>query len=427
MSRIIEIDENHIWHPFAPLKGGWPIEEVERAEGCYIYLKNGRKVLDAIGSWWVSIHGHGNKKIAQAIYDQTLQLDHVIFSGFTHAPAVGLTERLLKILPSNQEKVFFSDDGSTAVEVGLKMALQHFYNKGINKKRIISIEGAYHGDTFGMMSVSGDEGFYSAFKDYMFSVEQIPFPNGENDSEVIAQFESMVASEEVAAFVYEPLLQGAAGMRIYSKETLEQLLIIAKKHGVLCVADEVLTGFGRTGKHFASLHMSTQPDITCLSKALTGGILPMGITTCSDKVADAYQTEEPTHAFYHGHSYTGNPISCAAGIASFDLYYTKEYEEASARISKKHQEAVERFSKHPVVANVNALGIFFRMEIKAEKAGYFSDVRKAMYDAFMERNLLMRPLGNVIYILPAFIIKNEELDMIYDAIDEVLALQGVSQ
>ena len=420
MSEVKQIDQDHIWHPFAPLKGGWPVEEVVAAKGCYLELKDGRKLIDAIGSWWVNIHGHGNEQIAKAIYDQVLKLDHVIFSGFTHQAATDLTKRLLTILPKNQQRVFFSDDGSTAVEVGVKMGVQYFYNKGEKRTKIISIEGAYHGDTFGLMSISGNEGFYAPFKDYFFSVLQIPFPNGRNDDAVIQAFEQYVKTNDVAVFVYEPLVQGAAGMRIYSPETLSSLLKIAHQYGVICVADEVLTGFGRTGKHFASDYVSEQPDVVCMSKALTGGVMPMGLTSCSSKVLEAFDSDNPEHGLYHGHSYTGNPIGCAAGVASFDLYIQESCQANIQRISAAHKNAVERFKNNESVARVQSLGVFFALEVKVENSGYFSDLRKVLYDKFIDRGLLLRPLGNVIYVLPPYIITDQELTRIYDAIEEVL-------
>lgn len=420
MSEVKQIDQYHIWHPFAPLKGGWPVEEVVAAKGCYLELKDGRKLIDAIGSWWVNIHGHGNEQIAKAIYDQVLKLDHVIFSGFTHQAATDLTKRLLTILPKNQQRVFFSDDGSTAVEVGVKMGVQYFYNKGEKRTKIISIEGAYHGDTFGLMSISGNEGFYAPFKDYFFSVLQIPFPNGRNDDAVIQAFEQYVKTNDVAVFVYEPLVQGAAGMRIYSPETLSSLLKIAHQYGVICVADEVLTGFGRTGKHFASDYVSDQPDVVCMSKALTGGVMPMGLTSCSSKVLEAFDSDNPEHGLYHGHSYTGNPIGCAAGVASFDLYIQESCQANIQRISAAHKNAVERFKNNESVARVQSLGVFFALEVKVENSGYFSDLRKVLYDKFIDRGLLLRPLGNVIYVLPPYIITDQELTRIYDAIEEVL-------
>lgn len=420
MSEVKQIDNDHIWHPFAPLKGGWPVEEVVAAKGCYLELKDGRKLIDAIGSWWVNIHGHGNEYIAKAIYDQVLKLDHVIFSGFTHQAATDLTKRLLTILPQNQQRVFFSDDGSTAVEVGVKMGVQYFFNKGEKRTKIVSIEGAYHGDTFGLMSISGNEGFYAPFKDYFFSVLQIPFPDGENDETVIHTFEQYVKTNEVAVFVYEPLVQGAAGMRMYSPETLSRLLKIARKHGVICVADEVLTGFGRTGKHFASDYMAEEPDVVCMSKALTGGVMPMGLTSCSSKVLEAFDSDTPEHGLYHGHSYTGNPIGCAAGVASFDLYIQENCQANIQRISQSHKRAIERFKGYEKLARVQSLGVFFALEVKVENSGYFSDLRKVLYDKFIDRGLLLRPLGNVIYILPPYIITDQELNGIYDAIEEVL-------
>lgn len=413
--------EYPIWHPFAPLKGAWPIEEVVSAKGVELKLKEGKVLIDAISSWWVNIHGHGNEQLAKAVYNQILTLDHVIFSGFTHQPAQQLAHELMKILPNNQRKLFFSDDGSTAVEVAVKLALQFFYNKGEKRNKIISIKGAYHGDTFGAMSVSADEGFYAPFTDLMFKVDQIAFPNGKNDGEVIADFERIVAKNEHVAFVYEPLLQGAAGMRMYSPETLNKLMVIAHRHAVFCVADEVLTGFGRTGKYFASDYMTEKPDLVCLSKALTGGILPLGITSCAQTIIDAFDNDKTDQAFYHGHSFTGNPVSCAAALQSTKMLQEESCQANIKRIEQSHVDFAERIKNHPKLSHVRTLGVCIAFEMNTgSETSYFNDLRRVLYDFFISKGLLLRPLGNVVYIYPPYVISDSELKQCYDAIEEAL-------
>ncbi len=413
--------EYPIWHPFAPLKGAWPIEELDSAKGVELKLTNGKILIDAISSWWVNIHGHGNEKLAKAVYDQILKLDHVIFSGFTHQPAQQLAEELMKILPKNQKKLFFSDDGSTAVEVAVKLALQYFYNRDEKRNKIISIKGAYHGDTFGAMSVSADEGFYAPFTDLMFKVDQVAFPDGNNDAEVIEDFEKKVSNQAYVAFVYEPLLQGAAGMRMYSPETLNKLMEIAHQYGVFCVADEVLTGFGRTGKYFASDYMTEKPDLVCMSKALTGGILPLGITSCAQSIIDAFDNDRVDQAFYHGHSFTGNPVSCAAALQSTKMLQEDSCQKNIKRIEKSHIDFANRIKKHPKLNDVRTLGVCIALEINTgTETSYFNNLRRVLYDFFISKGLLLRPLGNVVYIYPPYIILDSELKKCYDAIEEAL-------
>src|SRR5579871_1284861 len=309
---LSESDKKNIWHPFTPLADGFESLVVDSAQGVFLHLHDGRKIIDAVSSWWVNIHGHSNPVIAEAIAIQAKKMEHVIFAGFTHEPAITIAEKLLTILPKNQSKIFFSDNGSTAVEVALKMAIQYWHNLGIEKNKIIAIDGAYHGDTFGAMSVGERGAFTSPFNPYLFDVDFIDFPNAENSQDIITAFRQKVIGGDVAAFVYEPLVQGAAGMRMYSETVLNQLMAIAKRYDVICIADEVFTGFGRTGKYFASDYLDTPPDIIAVSKGITGGFMPLGVTACSEKIVSAFRSADASKTFFHGHSYTANPIACAA-------------------------------------------------------------------------------------------------------------------
>ena len=413
-------DSYNIWHPFTPLIGAPHPIEVASAKGVYLYTTEGDKILDAVSSWWVNIHGHGNEKIAEAIYQQVLNLDHIIFAGFTHQPAIQLSENLLKILPDNQVKVFFSDDGSTSVEVGLKLAIQYWYNLGTRKQRVIALEGAYHGDTFGAMSAGDRNPFNAAFSPFLFDVDFIPLPTKENEDKVLTQFEKYLSSGDIAAFIFEPLIQGAGGMRTYSPDVLDKLISLAKKNEVICVADEVMTGFGRTGKIFSSDHLSNDPDIFCLSKGITGGTLPLGITACSSEIVSAFQSDDFEKTFFHGHSYTANPISCAAANASFELLTSIECQNNISRVSERHHNFIASLKGHPQLSDSRNLGTICALEIATNNNSYFSDLRKKIYPYFLERKILLRPLGNVIYILPPYIIEDEELDMIYDHIREFI-------
>lgn len=422
MNGSSEIDKKNIWHPFTSLASEDQSIVITSGEGVYLITDDGRRIIDAVSSWWVNLHGHGNQFIAKAIARQASELEHVIFAGFTHKPAIDLSENLLSILPPNQKKIFFSDNGSTAVEVGLKMAFQYWNNVGIEKKKVVALEGAYHGDTFGSMSV-GDRGLFTKpFFPYLFETSFINFPDKENEDFVFEQFKRLADSNEVGAFIYEPLVQGAAGMRIYSPSILEKLLRYAQTKNIICIADEVFTGFGRTGKHFASDYLERKPDIMCISKGITGGALPLGVTSCSEKIVVGFQTDDPRKTFFHGHSYTANPIACAAANASFELLNSTECNVSIKRISERHQSFINKIKNHQQVKAVNSLGTILSIElISDESTSYLNSSRKKIYRFFLEKNILLRPLGNVIYVLPPYVITDEQLQTVYAAIEEFLS------
>ncbi len=420
--KLEAFDKKNIWHPFTPLEGVSEPLFVESAQGIYLHLKDGRKIIDAVSSWWVNIHGHSNSIIAKAIGEQARKLEHVIFAGFTHEPAIRLSKNLLSILPNNQSKIFFSDDGSTAVEVALKMAIQFWHNQGIkNKRKIVAFEGAYHGDTFGSMSVGERSAFTAAFSPYLFEVEFVDFPTDQNSEKIIEEFKRKLQTNEVGAFIYEPLVQGAAGMRMYSTEILDQMISLAHKYKVICIADEVFTGFGRTGKLFASDYLKTQPDIIAVSKGITGGFLPLGVTSCSERIVEVFKSPEASKTFFHGHSYTANPLACAAANASFDLLMSSECKNNIQRISESHLQFIPKIRSNKAIKNLRSLGTILAIELQTgEGTSYFSELRKKIYPFFLERNILLRPLGNVIYVLPPYVITNDELLIIYSAIEEFL-------
>ena len=411
-------DRALIWHPFSPLAGSFPIA-IERADGCYLYTTNGRKILDAISSWWVNIHGHTHPDIANAISKQAHQLEQVIFAGFTHRPAVELAELLMQLLPVSIDKLFFSDDGSTATEVALKLSIQYWYNLGKPRRKIIAIEGAYHGDTFGAMSVGDRLSIFNApFKDLLFDVEYIPFPEGTGEN-TIGKMKELV-SHDTAAFIFEPLVQGAAGMRIYDADILDQLISIAKDQQVICIADEVMTGFGRTGKIMACDYLIENPDIVCLSKGITGGFLPMGVTAVSEHITKAFDSSNKATAFFHGHSYTANPLACAAAVASTSLLLTQKVVDQIAEITHSHLDYISGFKYHHKVESIKSLGTILSIALPVADAGYVSDIKDRIYDYFLSKDLLLRPLGNVIYLIPPYVITNKELQVIYKAIDGFL-------
>ncbi len=416
-------DKKAIWHPFSPLEGAIPNLPVVKAQGPYLITEDGRNILDAVSSWWVNLHGHSHPVIAKAIADQASSLEHVMFAGFTHEPAITLAESLLAILPNNQSRIFYSDNGSTAVEVAVKLAFQYWYNRDSHRKQVIAIDGAYHGDTFGSMSVGERSIFTEPFFPFLFDVHFLPFPNSENEPVVWEKFKAWVDSGEVASFIFEPLVQGASGMRMYRPEFLDKLIAYAREKEVLCIADEVMTGFGRTGKLFASDYLENKPDMICLSKGLTGGALPLGATSISAKIVEAFTTPDLNKAFLHGHSYTANPMACAAANASMQLLLSETCQAHITRIAVNHDEFVIKHKGHPKLRDIRSLGTILAVEFHTEAdSSYMSELRNKLYPFFLERDILLRPLGNLIYVLPPYIISDGQLEHIYQAIEDFLSL-----
>lgn len=420
MSALQQDDLNNIWHPFSPIVGEPPIV-IKSAKGIHLVTEDGRKIVDGISSWWVNIHGHSHPAIAEAIYKQAKELEHVIFAGFTHPPAIELSQKVLSILPHDQKKVFFSDNGSTAVEVALKMAIQYWHNKGTPKKKVIAIEGAYHGDTFGSMSV-GDRGLFTdPFKHHLFDTEFIPFPDGTNDKQVIDRFSEIVNSKDVFAFIYEPLVQGAAGMRMYSPKVLSQLMKIAKENSVLCIADEVFTGFGRTGRLFASEYLEHQPDLVAISKGLTGGTMALGITSCTSGIFEVFTSNEFSKTFFHGHSFTANPIACASANASFDLLMTAECRSQISLISDLQKRFADKLKGHAALSDVRTRGTILALDVKTNTStSYGNSLKYDIYKFFMSRDILLRPLGNVIYFLPSYAFTENDINVVHNTIEDFL-------
>ncbi len=418
-----------IWHPFTQAALDPPPLRVVRGEGAWLIRDDGSRVLDAISSWWVTIHGHAHPRIAAAIAAQAQKLEQVIFAGFTHDPAEELAERLRKWLPAELTHAFFSDDGSTAVEVALKLAVQYWHNLGQPQRReIAALEHGYHGDTAGAMSVSADSPFTEAFRGLRFPVHRVHSaychrcPVGlRRESchiECAQGLEELLSQrgERMAAVIVEPLLQGAGGMIVHPVEFLQKVRALCVRHGVLLIADEVLTGFGRTGKMFACEHAGVVPDLMCLSKGLTGGFLPMALTLCTDRIEAAFHSEDRRRAFYHGHSYTANPMACAAACASLQIFEDEPVFERIAAIARIHAERLEHVKDHPAVAEVRQIGTVAAIELRADDSGYLSSLRPKLYSFFLERGVLLRPLGNVVYVLPPYVIASEDLHRVHDVI-----------
>ena len=413
------IHNSPIWPPYTQVQTSDLPIKIIRGEGAHLYDENGDRYIDGISSWWTNIYGHAHPYIAEKIFEQAKKLEQVIFSGFTHEPAEQLAERLLQRIPFHS-KIFYSDNGSTAVEVGIKMALQYWSNKGQPRNKIIAFRDAYHGDTFGAMSVSGRGVFTRPFQSLLFDVIFIDTPNKGNQQEVITQLQSVIAhssGSEIAAFIFEPLVLGSGGMLMYSDKLLNELIGICRQHNVLTIADEVMTGFGRTGKFLATDHCKNKPDIISLSKGITGGFLPFAATTCTQDIFDVFLSDEKSKMFFHGHSYTANPLGCAAAIASLDLFETKDTFENIDRIGKLHSEFALTIQNHTAVREVRQWGTILAIELNAGGAtGYLNNIRDKAYRFFIDRKIILRPLGNVLYILPPYCISSGDLQAIYDAL-----------
>ena len=417
-SSLSERDTKVIWHPYTQHQNlGLPIPIV-KGEGALLFDEAGNSYIDAISSWWVNLHGHANPYIAEKIYKQALALEQVIFTNFTHEPAVRLAERLIAILPGELSKIFYSDNGSTAVEVALKMAIQFWLNKGITgRNKILAFEHAYHGDTFGAMSVSGRGLFTDAFKDLLFDVIFIETPDPGN----LEKIKSIIKSHKgrIAAFIYEPLLQAAGGMRMYEPGHMDELLAFVRSQEILCIADEVLTGFGRTGPLFASESIHQPADMICLSKGLTGGFMALGVTACSQPLFDTFLSEDRTKTFFHGHSYTANPLSCTAGLASLDLLLEKSCRDQIKEIQNQHEQFVKKeLSKIPgdLFLNIRIRGTILAFELNTGNNEYINQIGAEIMKHALLQGIYLRPLGNTVYLMPPYCISPGQLGKMYEFI-----------
>jgi adenosylmethionine-8-amino-7-oxononanoate aminotransferase len=416
-----EKDKQFVWHPFTQIKDAPANIVIEKAEGVYYYDEKGNKIIDAIASWWVNLHGHSHPYISKKVAEQLNKFEHAIFSGFTHQPAVELAERLLKHLSQNQKKIFYSDNGSTAVEVGLKMCLQYWHNKGEKRNIFIAFENAYHGDTFGGMSVGERNVFNNAFENLLFDVVHVSLPTDENFEFIKSELKRLLENHEIAGFIFEPLVQGAAGMKMYEAKYLDELIELCRANKVITIADEVMTGFGRTGKYFASDHVKNKPDIICLSKGLTGGYMPLGVTSCAEFIFNEFISSDKTKTFFHGHSYTANPTACTAALASLDVLEEKNTWNSIERINSSHKNFLRKITGHKALKEVRLCGTILAFEIKTEETThYLNEAGEGIAEYFIKKGILFRPLGNVFYILPPYCISDQDLEYIYSEIESFL-------
>jgi adenosylmethionine-8-amino-7-oxononanoate aminotransferase len=408
-----------VWHPFTQHALHGEIPTIVRSDGAWLEAADGRRIFDAISSWWVVTHGHRYPPIMEAIRAQTHLTDQIIFAGFTHPPAEELARQLVAITPSALEHVFFSDSGSTSVEVALKMALGFWLHSGEDRRHILALEGAYHGDTIGGMSV-GERGVFNApYEPLLFDVGRLPFPHKGREQETLQALETACRARPVAALIVEPLILGAGGMLIYEPQVLSEMARICKSHGVLLIADEVMTGWGRTGTLFACEQADVVPDIACLSKGLTGGALPLAVTLCRGAIFDAHYAQDRRKTFFHSSSYTANPIACAAALASLRVWQTEPVMQRVAALAAVQANALDRFRDDARFHNVRQIGTIAALDLRVTDAGYLADIGPRLYRHFIARGCLVRPLGNTIYLMPPYCSTASEIGAVFDAIAEM--------
>lgn len=413
-------NESKIWHPFTQHGLEEPIIKIKSTKDEFLYTEEGETIIDGISSWWVNTLGHSNPTITKAICEQAQMLQQVIFAGFTHNPAEEVAAKIRQFLPPKLEYTFFSDSGSTSVEVALKMAVGYFHNKGFeNKTKIAAFEKAYHGDTFGGMSSGGKSVFNKPYNNMLFDVIHLPYPEKGSENRTIETFKKVLAeqSDEIAAIIIEPLILGSGGMLIYEPFVIDELYKLAKEYNVFFILDEVMTGFGRTGTMFAFEQTNIVPDIICLSKGLTGGNLPLALTVATKEIYDAFYSKNKAEMFFHSSSYTANPIACAAAAANLSIWETEPILDKVKNINKLHWENLKRFEENNFVKNVRVLGSILALDIAVENGGYLSDIAIDLYKFHTENGVLLRPLGNTVYIMPPYCISQNSLNKIYDTIE----------
>lgn len=412
--------ESKIWHPFTQHGLEEPIIKIESAKDEFLFTEGGQKIIDGISSWWVNTLGHSNPTITKAICEQAEKLQQVIFAGFTHNPAEEVAAKIRQFLPPKLEYTFFSDSGSTSVEVALKMAVGYFHNKGLeNKTKIVAFEKAYHGDTFGGMSSGGKSVFNKPYNNMLFDVIHLPYPEKGSENETIDTFKKVLQEQagEIAAIIIEPLILGSGGMLIYEPFVIDKLYKLAKENNVFFILDEVMTGFGRTETMFAFEQTNIVPDIICLSKGLTGGNLPLALTVATKEIYDAFYSKNKAEMFFHSSSYTANPIACAAAAANLSIWETEPILDKVKNINKSHLENLKRFEENPYVKNVRVLGSILALDIAIENGGYLSDIAIDLYKFYTQNGVLLRPLGNTVYVMPPYCISQSSLNQIYDTIE----------
>ncbi|MDX8535272.1 adenosylmethionine--8-amino-7-oxononanoate transaminase [Mesorhizobium sp. VK25A] len=411
------MSQSRVWHPFTQHALEPAIPQIVRTEGAYLHKADGTRILDAISSWWVVTHGHRHPRIVKAIETTAASLDQIIFAGFTHEPAERLSRALVNLAPPGLDWVFYSDSGSTSVEVALKMALGYFRNIGAPRSRIVVMEHSYHGDTIGAMSVGARGVFNAAYEPLLFEVDTIPFPAAGREQETLDRFEVVSRDRRAAVLIVEPLVLGAGGMLMYPAWVLAELKRIAEASGTLLIADEVMTGWGRTGTMFACEQANISPDILCTSKGLTGGTIPLAATLATDAIFQAHYSVDRKKTFFHSSSYTANPIACAAALANVEIWHGEPVIERIAALGALQAAGLRRFRDNPVFRDCRITGTIAALDLRTGFPGYLAEIGPKLRAFFLDQGLLVRPLGNVLYLLPPYCVTGAELDRLYDAIE----------
>ncbi|WP_072395030.1 adenosylmethionine--8-amino-7-oxononanoate transaminase [Hyphomicrobium sp. CS1GBMeth3] len=407
---------NTVWHPFtqhalepAPMR-------ISRAKGAWLEQPDNRRILDAISSWWVITHGHRYTPIVEAVHKQIDRLDQVIFAGCTHEPAERLADKLIEMAPRGLAHVFYSDSGSTSVEVALKMALGYWRNIGAPRTRIAAFEHGYHGDTIGTMSAGARGVFNAAYEPLLFDVVRIPFPHAGRGQETLDALDAACREEPLAALIVEPLIAGAGGMLIYTAETLAEMKRICERHGALFIADEVMTGWGRTGTLFACQQAKITPDILCLAKGLTGGVLPLAATLATERIFDAHYSEDRARTFFHSSSFTANPVCCAAALANLEVWENEPVLKRIGALAEHQDKQIRTFEADDRFENPRRLGTITAVDLKVADAGYLASAGIALRTHFLAHGVLLRPLGNTIYVMPPYCTTAADLSLVYETI-----------
>ena len=413
-----------IWHPYTQYSEPLDIINIKKAKGSLVWDEKGKAYIDAISTWWTSSHGHLNSYICDKLKKQLDLLDHFMFAGFSHDTAIELTDRLLRILPSNQNKLFFSDNGSTSIELAIKIALLYFDIQGKKNNKVIAFERAYHGETFGAMTVS-DKMFYPYLGESFVDVLRLPLPLDGDEAKCIDMLHRYIESGDVAMFIFEPLVVGAGGMYIYDAGILDKLIKICNDNNIITIADEVMTGFYKLGRAFASNYLTNPPDVICLSKALTAGIMPMGITSFCYEIFDMLYFKNVSHnSIVNGHTYAANPLACTCAIASLDLFDKDKTKIDLLNIKSKNIDFRNAIINHPNVADIRLKGIILAIELKIDKKmtaqQVYTKIRNKLYNFFINKGVIIRPLGNIIYIMPSYCIGEDNLCKVYDVIKDSL-------
>lgn len=430
---LLEKDKRYCWHPMTQHQTEPDPPVIVSASGASLYDKEGNEILDMISSWWTCVHGHSNPKLNQALAEQAQKVEHVMFAGFSHPPAINLSEKIAQVLPGDLNRVFYSDNGSTAVEIALKIAYQYWHNKGdSHRTKFIAFEKAYHGETVGAMSVGQGCGFFNDFEGLLFDVETIPYVptwEGDNDiedkeKEALEKIQKIIEKnqDQAAALIVEPLMQGAGGIRFSRPEFIKAVTNMAKENGLLVIYDEIAVGFGRTGSLFACEKIGVVPDLICLSKGLTSGYLPMSVTVATDHVYDAFLSDDPDRAFLHSHSFTANPLACAVALRSLELFFEDNILDKIQHIENRHKEFLDSLKSQYEIFMPRVMGSIMAFNVMNEDGEYKNDQGERLRECFFKNGLNIRPLGNAVYLMPPFCITDKQLTRAYDGI-----IQGLEE